>query len=95
MSLKPRVTEASEQHNGGPYQPLSRTPFPAVTVDQSISSYSGVCVCVCVCVSVCLSVFLQNHIDPEQQVVSHLQVNTLESESSYQGSLTFIRIIYL
>ncbi|CAL8358485.1 unnamed protein product [Lota lota] len=41
VSLKPRVTEASEQHNGGPYLPLSRTPFPAVTVDQSITSYSG------------------------------------------------------
>ncbi|XP_055011917.1 UPF0606 protein KIAA1549L [Boleophthalmus pectinirostris] len=45
MSLKPRVTEASElqaqQHNGAPYLPLSRTPFPAVTVDQSISTYSG------------------------------------------------------
>lgn len=45
MSLKPRVTEASElqaqQHNGVPYLPLSRAPFPAVTVDQSISTYSG------------------------------------------------------
>lgn len=45
VSLKPRVSEASElqaqQHNGAPYLPLSRTPFPAVTVDQSISTYSG------------------------------------------------------
>lgn len=45
MSIKPRVTEASElqaqQLNGAPYLPLSRTPFPAVTVDQSISTYSG------------------------------------------------------
>ncbi|CAL8263367.1 unnamed protein product [Merluccius merluccius] len=46
MSLKPRaVTEASDlqnqQHNGAPYLPLSRAPFPAVTVDQSITNYSG------------------------------------------------------
>lgn len=46
VSLKPRVSEASDlqaqQHNGGaPYLPLSRTPFPAVTVDQSIATYSG------------------------------------------------------
>uniref|UniRef100_A0AAV2KYX3 Uncharacterized protein n=1 Tax=Knipowitschia caucasica TaxID=637954 RepID=A0AAV2KYX3_KNICA len=45
MSLKPRVTETSDlqsqQHNGAPYLPLSRTPFPAVTVDQSISTYSA------------------------------------------------------
>lgn len=45
VSLKPRVSEASElqaqQHNGAPYLPLSRTPFPAVSVDQSISNYSG------------------------------------------------------
>lgn len=45
VSLKPRVSEASDlqaqQHNGAPYLPLSRTPFPAVTVDQSISTYSG------------------------------------------------------
>ncbi|XP_013867622.1 UPF0606 protein KIAA1549L [Austrofundulus limnaeus] len=45
VSLKPRVSEASElqaqQHNGAPYLPLSRTPFPAVSVDQSISTYSG------------------------------------------------------
>ncbi|CAM9095127.1 unnamed protein product [Lampetra planeri] len=45
ISLKPRVSEASDlqaqQHNGAPYLPLSRTPFPAVTVDQSISTYSG------------------------------------------------------
>ncbi|XP_034734193.1 UPF0606 protein KIAA1549L isoform X2 [Etheostoma cragini] len=45
VSLKPRVPEASDlqaqQHNGAPYLPLSRTPFPAVTVDQSISTYSG------------------------------------------------------
>ncbi|KAM9376117.1 UPF0606 protein KIAA1549L [Pholidichthys leucotaenia] len=45
VSLKPRVTEASElqaqQLNGAPYLPLSRAPFPAVTVDQSISTYSG------------------------------------------------------
>uniref|UniRef100_A0A1A8GBN7 KIAA1549-like a n=1 Tax=Nothobranchius korthausae TaxID=1143690 RepID=A0A1A8GBN7_9TELE len=40
VSLKPRVSEASE-HNGAPYLPLSRTPFPAVSVDQSISTYSG------------------------------------------------------
>ncbi|RVE72044.1 hypothetical protein OJAV_G00057950 [Oryzias javanicus] len=43
--LKPRVSEASDlqaqQHNGAPYLPLSRTPFPAVTVDQSVSTYSG------------------------------------------------------
>ncbi|MEQ2305983.1 hypothetical protein AMECASPLE_003431, partial [Ameca splendens] len=45
VSLKPRVSEASDlqaqQHNGAPYLPLARTPFPAVTVDQSISTYSG------------------------------------------------------
>ncbi|KAM9808152.1 UPF0606 protein KIAA1549L [Neosynchiropus ocellatus] len=45
VSLKPRVSEASDvqaqQHNGAPYLPLSRAPFPAVTVDQSISTYSG------------------------------------------------------
>ncbi|XP_029909987.1 UPF0606 protein KIAA1549L [Myripristis murdjan] len=45
VSLKPRVSEASElqgqQHNGAPYLPLSRAPFPAVTVDQSITTYSG------------------------------------------------------
>ncbi|KAM9753941.1 UPF0606 protein KIAA1549L isoform 2-T2 [Menidia menidia] len=45
VSLKPRLSEAPElqaqQHNGGPYLPLSRTPFPAVTVDQSVSTYSG------------------------------------------------------
>ncbi|GLD74869.1 UPF0606 protein, partial [Lates japonicus] len=45
VSLKPRVSEASDlqaqQHNGTPYLPLSRTPFPAVTVDQSITTYSG------------------------------------------------------
>uniref|UniRef100_A0AAQ6IME1 KIAA1549-like a n=1 Tax=Anabas testudineus TaxID=64144 RepID=A0AAQ6IME1_ANATE len=45
VSLKPRVSEASDlqaqQHNGAPYLPLSRTPFPAVTVDQSITTYSG------------------------------------------------------
>ncbi|XP_072242698.1 UPF0606 protein KIAA1549L isoform X2 [Leuresthes tenuis] len=45
VSLKPRVSEASEmqaqQHNGAPYLPLSRTPFPAVTVDQSVTTYSG------------------------------------------------------
>ncbi|XP_054631901.1 UPF0606 protein KIAA1549L isoform X2 [Dunckerocampus dactyliophorus] len=45
VSLKPRVSEASDlqaqQHNGAPYLPLSRTTFPAVTVDQSISTYSG------------------------------------------------------
>ncbi|XP_029952847.1 UPF0606 protein KIAA1549L-like [Salarias fasciatus] len=45
VSVKPRVSEASDlqtqQHNGTPYLPLSRTPFPAVTVDQSISTYSG------------------------------------------------------
>ncbi|KAM3870239.1 UPF0606 protein KIAA1549L [Diretmus argenteus] len=45
VSLKPRVTEASDlqgqQHNGAPYLPLSRAPFPAVTVDQSITTYSG------------------------------------------------------
>ncbi|KAI4898544.1 hypothetical protein NFI96_002695 [Prochilodus magdalenae] len=43
MSLKPRVSEASEmsQHNGTPYLPINRAPFPAVTVDQSMSSYSG------------------------------------------------------
>ncbi|XP_029290196.1 UPF0606 protein KIAA1549L isoform X2 [Cottoperca gobio] len=45
VSLKPRVSEASDlqaqQHNGAPYLPLSRTPFPAVTVDQSITAYSG------------------------------------------------------
>lgn len=31
----------AQQHNGGPYLPLSRTPFPTVTVDQSINNYSG------------------------------------------------------
>ncbi|KAG7262020.1 hypothetical protein CRUP_011758 [Coryphaenoides rupestris] len=31
----------SQQHNGAPYLPLSRAPFPAVTVDQSIANYSG------------------------------------------------------
>ncbi|XP_051917946.1 UPF0606 protein KIAA1549L isoform X2 [Hippocampus zosterae] len=45
VSLKPRVSEASDlhdqQHNGAPYLPQSRTTFPAVTVDQSISTYSG------------------------------------------------------
>ncbi|XP_077566344.1 UPF0606 protein KIAA1549L isoform X3 [Stigmatopora nigra] len=45
VSLKPRVSEASDlqdqQHNGAPYLPLTRTTFPAVTVDQSISTYSG------------------------------------------------------
>ncbi|KAK1804592.1 hypothetical protein P4O66_020586 [Electrophorus voltai] len=43
MSLKPCVSEASEmsQHNGAPYLPINRAPFPAVTVDQSMSSYSG------------------------------------------------------
>ncbi|XP_029008460.1 UPF0606 protein KIAA1549L isoform X2 [Betta splendens] len=45
VSLKPRVPEVSDlqvqQHSGAPYLPLSRTPFPAVTVDQSISTYSG------------------------------------------------------
>lgn len=45
VSLKPRVSEVSELqaplHNGAPYLPLSRTPFPAVSVDQSISNYSG------------------------------------------------------
>ncbi|TNN73963.1 UPF0606 protein [Liparis tanakae] len=45
VSLKPRVSEASDlqaqQHNGVPYLPLSRAPFPSVTVDQSISAYSG------------------------------------------------------
>ncbi|XP_061140104.1 UPF0606 protein KIAA1549L isoform X2 [Syngnathus typhle] len=45
VSLKPRVSEASDlqdhEHNGAPYLPLSRTTFPAVTVDQSISTYSG------------------------------------------------------
>lgn len=39
------MSDASElqaqQHNGGPYLPLSRTPFPTVTVDQSINNYSG------------------------------------------------------
>lgn len=39
------MTDASDlqaqQHNGGPYLPLSRTPFPTVTVDQSINNYSG------------------------------------------------------
>lgn len=46
VSLKPRVSEAldlqGQQHNGAPYLPLSRAPFPAVTVDQSISTYSGI-----------------------------------------------------
>ncbi|XP_040024597.2 UPF0606 protein KIAA1549L-like isoform X2 [Gasterosteus aculeatus] len=45
VSLKPRVSEAldlqGQQHNGTPYLPLSRAPFPAVTVDQTISTYSG------------------------------------------------------
>ncbi|XP_056138347.1 UPF0606 protein KIAA1549L [Lampris incognitus] len=45
VSLKPRVSEAldlqGQQHNGVPYLPLSRAPFPAVTVDQSITTYSG------------------------------------------------------
>ncbi|XP_037306722.2 UPF0606 protein KIAA1549L isoform X2 [Pungitius pungitius] len=45
VSLKPRGSEAlnmqAQQHNGAPYLPLSRAPFPAVTVDQSISTYSG------------------------------------------------------
>ncbi|KAM4572359.1 UPF0606 protein KIAA1549L isoform 2-T2 [Odontesthes bonariensis] len=45
VSMKPRLSEASElqaqQHNGAPYLPLSRTPFPAVTVDQSVTTYSG------------------------------------------------------
>ncbi|XP_031731552.1 UPF0606 protein KIAA1549L isoform X2 [Anarrhichthys ocellatus] len=45
VSLKPRVSESldlqAQQHNGAPYMPLSRTPFPAVTVDQSITTYSG------------------------------------------------------
>nr|XP_029490635.1 UPF0606 protein KIAA1549L-like isoform X3 [Oncorhynchus nerka] len=44
VSLKPRVSEASEmqsQHNGAPYLPINRAPFPAVTVDQSMTSYSG------------------------------------------------------
>ncbi|XP_016358552.1 UPF0606 protein KIAA1549L-like isoform X2 [Sinocyclocheilus anshuiensis] len=43
MSLKPRVSEASEmsQHNGTPYLPINRAPFPAVTVDESMTSYSG------------------------------------------------------
>ncbi|XP_063052111.1 UPF0606 protein KIAA1549L [Engraulis encrasicolus] len=44
VSLKPRVSEASElqsQHSGAPYLPLNRAPFPAVTVDQSLTSYSG------------------------------------------------------
>lgn len=45
VSLKPRVSEVSDlqaqQHNGVPYLPLSRAPFPSVTVDQSISAYSG------------------------------------------------------
>uniref|UniRef100_A0A8C2K4M4 KIAA1549-like a n=1 Tax=Cyprinus carpio TaxID=7962 RepID=A0A8C2K4M4_CYPCA len=42
-SLKPRVSEASEmsQHNGTPYLPINRAPFPAVTVDESMTSYSG------------------------------------------------------
>ncbi|XP_053742422.1 UPF0606 protein KIAA1549L isoform X2 [Synchiropus splendidus] len=45
VSLKPRASEASElqaqQHSGAPYLPLARAPFPAVTVDQSVSAYSG------------------------------------------------------
>ncbi|XP_057185738.1 UPF0606 protein KIAA1549L isoform X2 [Triplophysa rosa] len=43
MSLKPRVSEASEisQHNGTPYLPINRAPFPAVTVDESMTTYSG------------------------------------------------------
>ncbi|XP_041693787.2 UPF0606 protein KIAA1549L isoform X2 [Coregonus clupeaformis] len=44
ISLKPRVSEASEmqnQHNGATYLPINRAPFPAVTVDQSMTSYSG------------------------------------------------------
>ncbi|XP_041746437.2 UPF0606 protein KIAA1549L-like isoform X4 [Coregonus clupeaformis] len=44
VSLKPRVSEATElqsQHNGAPYLPINRAPFPAVTVDQSVTSYSG------------------------------------------------------
>nr|XP_055049080.1 UPF0606 protein KIAA1549L isoform X5 [Misgurnus anguillicaudatus] len=43
VSLKPRVSEASEisQHNGTPYLPINRAPFPAVTVDESMTSYSG------------------------------------------------------
>ncbi|XP_028813153.1 UPF0606 protein KIAA1549L isoform X2 [Denticeps clupeoides] len=44
VTMKPRVSEASDmqiQHNGAPYLPINRAPFPAVTVDQSITSYSG------------------------------------------------------
>ncbi|KAM6973308.1 UPF0606 protein KIAA1549L, partial [Aplochiton taeniatus] len=43
VTVKPRLsTEASEnQHNTTPYLPLSRAPFPAVTVDQSMTTYSG------------------------------------------------------
>ncbi|XP_041652502.1 UPF0606 protein KIAA1549L isoform X2 [Cheilinus undulatus] len=45
VSLKPRVSEATDmqaqQLNAAPFLPLSRTPFPAVTVDQSITNYSG------------------------------------------------------
>ncbi|XP_070971710.1 UPF0606 protein KIAA1549L isoform X2 [Oncorhynchus clarkii lewisi] len=44
ISLKPRISEASEiqnQHNGATYLPINRAPFPAVTVDQSMTSYSG------------------------------------------------------
>lgn len=45
VSFKPRVSEASDlqtqQHNGTPFLPLSRTPFPAVTIDQSITTFSG------------------------------------------------------
>lgn len=45
VSYKPRGSEAAElppqQLNGAPFLPLSRTPFPAVTIDQSISTYSG------------------------------------------------------
>ncbi|KAL0968565.1 hypothetical protein UPYG_G00268570 [Umbra pygmaea] len=44
VSLKPRISEASEmqsQHNGAPYLPTNRAPFPSVTVDQSMTSYSG------------------------------------------------------
>lgn len=31
----------TQQHNGAPFLPLSRTPFPAVTIDQSVTTYSG------------------------------------------------------
>ncbi|XP_046906815.1 UPF0606 protein KIAA1549L [Hypomesus transpacificus] len=40
VSLKPRLSEVSELHTA-PYLPLSRAPFPAVTVDQTMTSYSG------------------------------------------------------